>query len=390
MQKKIIFIGISLILVGGYMKSERNNQNCENGVCSLIDQPDAPIAESVHDTQESIVIELNADTFNTTITTAKKPVIVDFYATWCPPCKQVKPFFTQLAQEETDWLFYAVDVDKAPSVAAECSISAMPTFAIFQHGVQWGTVKGALPKEQLKIEFQKIIDSPTPHTHISANQDESTRQLITTIIQRNLDGIKKLVQEGADVNGSMEIPGLPFKCFILQTAIISGNESIIDFLLESGAMLDSHVQEETKKHLAYFQDLIEKRQQELTYAMTKSEGSPLMPHEVIQNQELGQQFMQAIMNPELLKELFAKNVDVNCAFTFGQYEVTPVYLAFSLSNRTAMDMLIEAGASFAAIVNTEYGQLPVCEAIKKESDTMEAGIVKSKERLRYALEKAGL
>ncbi len=389
MQKKIIFIiGISLILVGGYMKSERNDQNCENGVCSLTDRPDAPIAKSGPSTQESIVVELNADTFKSTIAAANKPVIVDFYATWCPPCKQVKPSFAQLAQEETDWLFYAVDVDKAPSVAAECSISAMPTFVIFQHGVQWGTVKGALPKEQLKLAFQEIINLPTPQPHISANKNESTRQLIMAISQRNLDEIKKLVQDGTDVNGSMEIPGLPFKCFVLQSAIISGNESIIDYLLQSGAVFDSNVQEAAEKQLAYFQNLTEKMQQELAYVMTKNEVSTLIPHKAIQNQELGQQFMQAIMNPELLKELLAKNVDVNCALTLGKYEMTPVYLAFSMSNRAAMDMLIEAGASFAVIISTEHGQLPVCEAIKKELDTMEMGIVKSKERLRYTSDKA--
>lgn len=72
------------------------------------------------------------------------PVIVDFYATWCGPCKQIAPLLEQLAQQQyPQCAFLKVDIDKQQELATQYSVSAVPTFAVFLGGsVQGNTIQG--------------------------------------------------------------------------------------------------------------------------------------------------------------------------------------------------------------------------------------------------------
>jgi thioredoxin 1 len=60
--------------------------------------------------------------------------VVDFYATWCGPCKQIAPKLEEMAQLFTDVIFLKVDVDENEEVASEYAISCMPTFMFFKNG----------------------------------------------------------------------------------------------------------------------------------------------------------------------------------------------------------------------------------------------------------------
>eukprot|EP00227_Mantoniella_beaufortii_P012848 CAMPEP_0197583538 /NCGR_PEP_ID=MMETSP1326-20131121/6437_1 /TAXON_ID=1155430 /ORGANISM="Genus nov. species nov., Strain RCC2288" /LENGTH=105 /DNA_ID=CAMNT_0043147779 /DNA_START=74 /DNA_END=391 /DNA_ORIENTATION=+ len=72
-----------------------------------------------------------------------KPIIVDFTASWCGPCKMIAPFFEQLAAKYPGVIFVKVDVDDLDDVAAECGISAMPTFQLYSNGVKVNELCGA-------------------------------------------------------------------------------------------------------------------------------------------------------------------------------------------------------------------------------------------------------
>jgi len=82
------------------------------------------------------------------IKAAGKPVVVDFTASWCGPCKSIAPFFEELAAKYPEIEFVKIDVDELEDVAGECGISAMPTFQVYSNGVKVSEMTGA-DKEKL-------------------------------------------------------------------------------------------------------------------------------------------------------------------------------------------------------------------------------------------------
>lgn len=70
-------------------------------------------------------------------------VLVDFTASWCGPCKKIGPYFEELATKYPDVIFVKIDVDDLDDVAAECGISAMPTFQLYSNGVKVQEMTGA-------------------------------------------------------------------------------------------------------------------------------------------------------------------------------------------------------------------------------------------------------
>uniref|UniRef100_A0A8B9QJE5 Thioredoxin n=1 Tax=Apteryx owenii TaxID=8824 RepID=A0A8B9QJE5_APTOW len=64
----------------------------------------------------------------------EKLVVVDFSATWCGPCKMIKPFFHSLCDKFADVVFIEIDVDDAQDVAAHCDVKCMPTFQFYKNG----------------------------------------------------------------------------------------------------------------------------------------------------------------------------------------------------------------------------------------------------------------
>ncbi|CEP61094.1 Trx3p LALA0_S02e06590g [Lachancea lanzarotensis] len=69
--------------------------------------------------------------------------VIDFYATWCGPCKVIAPHFDKLSSQHTGVDFYRVDVDASPDVAGYCGISAMPTFLLAKESQTVGKIVGA-------------------------------------------------------------------------------------------------------------------------------------------------------------------------------------------------------------------------------------------------------
>ncbi len=94
------------------------------------------------------VIELNKDNFNTVINT-DKTVLIDFFATWCGPCRMVSPIVDEIAEEHPEFVVAKVDVDKNPELAGEFSVMSIPTLVVIKDGKIINQAAGARPKAQI-------------------------------------------------------------------------------------------------------------------------------------------------------------------------------------------------------------------------------------------------
>jgi thioredoxin 1 len=95
------------------------------------------------------VQHISENEFDEVVLKSKEPVLVDFYATWCGPCKMMSPILEQLSEEKTDVKFAAIDVDEAERLAIKYGISSVPCMILFNKGEEADRVIGAVPKSKL-------------------------------------------------------------------------------------------------------------------------------------------------------------------------------------------------------------------------------------------------
>ncbi|MBR1925355.1 MAG: thioredoxin [Clostridia bacterium] len=88
--------------------------------------------------------------FEKEVTKSKQPVIVDFFATWCGPCKMLGPILEDIADEEKDVKILKVDIDENMNLAQQFGIMSVPTLMLFKDGEEYGREIGLKSKEQLK------------------------------------------------------------------------------------------------------------------------------------------------------------------------------------------------------------------------------------------------
>ena len=87
--------------------------------------------------------------FQSEVLDAKKTVLVDFYATWCGPCRMISPILEQIASERDDIKIVKVNVDEEGELAAQYGIMSIPTLLVFKNGEVTQRSMGAKPKGQI-------------------------------------------------------------------------------------------------------------------------------------------------------------------------------------------------------------------------------------------------
>src|SRR4026209_2558138 len=104
------------------------------------------------------VLELTDDNFKTQVLKADVPTLVDFWAVWCGPCRQIAPLVDALADEYKGRVrFGKMDVDHNQIVATQYGIKSIPALLIFKGGKVVGQVIGTVPRSKLEAELQKHL-----------------------------------------------------------------------------------------------------------------------------------------------------------------------------------------------------------------------------------------
>ena len=98
------------------------------------------------------IYEATTATFEQEVLKADRPVLVDFNATWCGPCRMLKPTLDRVAEERPDVKFVAVDIDDNSELAEEYEIFSIPCLILFKDGMEADRSVGLIPRERL-IEF---------------------------------------------------------------------------------------------------------------------------------------------------------------------------------------------------------------------------------------------
>ena len=104
-------------------------------------------------------IAVDESNFEQLVLQSEIPVLVDFWATWCGPCRMVAPVVEELAEEYAGRVsFGKVDVDQNPRVASQYGIMSIPSLLIFKDGKPVSNIVGFRPKDQLKKNLDDVLE----------------------------------------------------------------------------------------------------------------------------------------------------------------------------------------------------------------------------------------
>ena len=95
------------------------------------------------------VLHVNKDNFHKEVLNSDKPVLLDFFASWCGPCKMVGPILDEIAKEREDIKVCKVDIDEQPELASRYRIMSIPTLMVVKNGQVVNQAVGARPKSQI-------------------------------------------------------------------------------------------------------------------------------------------------------------------------------------------------------------------------------------------------
>jgi thioredoxin len=101
--------------------------------------------------------DVTDNTFQAEVIESEKPVLVDFWAPWCGPCRVVAPVLEEIAAERDDLRIVKLNVDENQQTAANFDVLSIPTMILFKNGQVAKKVIGAYPKKRLESELEPVL-----------------------------------------------------------------------------------------------------------------------------------------------------------------------------------------------------------------------------------------
>lgn len=95
------------------------------------------------------VLHITKDNFESEVLNSEKPVLLDFWASWCGPCKMIAPFVEEIANERSDIKVGKIDVDDDPELAVRFQVMSIPTLIVFKDGKEQKRNVGLISKERI-------------------------------------------------------------------------------------------------------------------------------------------------------------------------------------------------------------------------------------------------
>ena len=144
MKKKIMLIiflfafVIGLVLINNYLNNREISNESKNEI------------EKVETKEVSKIVTVTTNTFEKEVLNSDKPVLIDFYANWCPPCKKLSPLVEEVANKNDEVKFVKINVDNEEELANKYGISSIPTLVLTKNGEEVDRSIGLISKAQIE------------------------------------------------------------------------------------------------------------------------------------------------------------------------------------------------------------------------------------------------